>query len=171
VVGLWSVVSVHKVVLTLDHLPSLSFLSLYLFQSWEAQLLCPHPGNWEKYWTELGAVAVGAHCEGFLVGVWSPQGLVSCSWDTMPACHGPECFAKEIEWRKRLWRTDHFSWSTDVPMEVLASDLWASWKCSEPPWALVSEYSDPWLLKSIIQTQRCLSGADAKLGRMLGQGL
>jgi len=105
VVGLWSVVSVHKVVLTLDHLPSLSFLSLYLFQSWEAQLLCPHPGNWEKYWTELGAVAVGAHCEGFLVGVWSPQGLVSCSWDTMPACHGPECFAKEIEWRKRLWRT------------------------------------------------------------------
>lgn len=44
-------------------------------------------------------------------------------------------------------------------------------KVQRAPRALVSEYGDPWLLKSIIQPRRHLSGASAKLGRMLGQGL
>lgn len=91
----WSVVSVYKVILRLDHLLSLNCLSLQALSFSKLRSMAAVSSS-RQLRNILNRTRSSSLCcamsEGHPLGVWNPQGHVSC--------HRWEYFAKETEWGK-----------------------------------------------------------------------
>lgn len=108
-----SVVLVYKVILRLDHLLSLNFLSLQAlsFSKLRSMAAVSSSRRLRKILNRTRSSSLWcAISEGYPLGVWNPQGRVSC--------HRWEYFAKETEWRKEHGELLFLSWCTDLLTEM-----------------------------------------------------
>lgn len=152
----WSVVSVYKVILRLDHLLSLNCLSLQALSFSKLRSMAAVSSS-RQLRNILNRTRSSSLCcatsEGHPLGVWNPQGRVSC--------HRWDYFAKETEWGKEH---GELLFLVDV---LICLREWPGFS----PWGWKSrELSDRfgfWHIQFIIQTRKYLSGAGATWRRVL----